>query len=121
MGVRLYPNGPEEFLAGVTEGTSKTLDELEARQPKFDGPEMDKWYEELFADSDLIALHNFRMSGFGKLTAEVFTYIKYFNWDENAGHTNDPVHVKNILNLQFLTREDIGTYKKSLITEISWS
>lgn len=117
MGTRLYPEtSPDimEHLAGVPAGTWDRLSKYESINPERNSSEEDVWYDKLFQDHDLLALYNFKLFGWGKLTPEVSGYLKDHGHNTVCGQTQDPMQVKEILFRQ-------GVSIESCIIHLSWS
>lgn len=123
MGVRLYVEStkPEEFFVDAPEGTGKILDVFEARCPQGSTPEAyeayDAWHKEMEAVKGCSDLYYYRLTGFGKLSEELFRYIKAHGFDSDCGQTSDPVHVKAIIQLH--GRVPVKFHKH--ITKVIWN
>ena len=117
MGTRLYPVTNDvcfiEKLAGVPAGTHERLKAFEAEKPAMGSADNEEWYDKLFADDDLHALHSFDLYGWGKLNGNVCDWLKAHGHDTVCGEVTDPDQAREILALQGVTAEGV--------TAIYWS
>lgn len=89
MATRLYPltknKASIEKMAGVPEGTHAKLDEIESRYSEMRG---DEFHHTIHADSNVGALYNFILFGWGRVQWPI---------NECYGSTTEPELVANML------------------------
>ena len=126
MGTRLYPITDRvdllERLAGVSEGTSERLKELEKLRETM---ETIDWYNEIEKYPEAMRLYDFQLFGWGKLNTEQWGIVKETcSTDEEywCGHTRDPKLVLELLNAaDSYWKETLGLINIEELDGVAWN
>ena len=117
MAVRLYPHNqsPEllERLASVPPGTYHRLMDIRERHPQRNDPGLEgyeaaaQYYAVIFADSEVDALDNQLVFGWGRLTPQAQSLASQFN-SPDFGSIHDPQQVRLLLETQGVELRDVA-------------